>query len=66
MSPLKFDPERYSPGWEGDRKQANAYLAWGAVIILLFLLFFPRTTSMCWLVKVGIQLVLAKEFSFGI
>jgi sterol 14-demethylase len=30
VNPLKFDPERYSPGREEDRKQANAYLAWGA------------------------------------
>ena len=29
-NPLKFDPERYLPGREEDRKQANAYLAWGA------------------------------------
>ena len=41
-NPHKFDPERYLPGREEDRKQANAYLAWGAgnySAISLFLLF---------------------------
>jgi sterol 14-demethylase len=30
LNPQAFDPDRYSLGREEDRKQANAYLAWGS------------------------------------
>ena len=39
-NPHAFDPERYLPGREEDRKEANAYLAWGAGNCFSCLSFF--------------------------
>jgi sterol 14-demethylase len=30
MNPMTFDPDRYGPGREEDRKETFGYLAWGA------------------------------------
>lgn len=67
LNPLKFDPERYSPGREEDRKQANAYLAWGAGNYSPIFLFFHRDDMLSGrhpcagmkVAKVEIKLVLA-------
>jgi sterol 14-demethylase len=42
IDPGEFDPERYSPGREEDKKETYAYLGWGAGEGFLFLLFFDH------------------------
>lgn len=36
--PLKFDPDRFAPGREEDKKEKYAYLAWGAGEFCLLIL----------------------------
>jgi len=54
-NPMMFDPDRYGPGREEDRKEACGYLGWGAGIYstkksnthkLMFYIF--RSSSLCW------------------